>query len=649
MNKAESPQNSVPLFSEKKLVSFIEALYRIFKVGIYYPTGHVVLDQSAEKCIRHLREISPTLGSVTISVGRNCLLIEKITLPENSTSVKDLYLLFEKIGIRSIELQISITVKHLLFFIKKLLAWRMQLESTKSFITFDVADLPDGIRLEQQEFLVYEKSIVNESLDKDFADNLNEICLALGEQGLNRPQVEQCRAFLEKLSQPQEGKKTNVIEGSPNATWSDVQALLYKIVTGSYSMDKKQYEAIANSDINVIGSIFNNLELSLTDKKSKETIKFLLSHLTGRNTDNKEAESEKVIPQKKLRQLLEDDQKMTVSDLEKFIYENKIPVRVLEKITSVDNSEELSIVLQLISPNVNEQLNENLEQKLKTILAGNLNERGKEVLTAGIIHFADAEDIKYFRYLLTLVLHSLRNSEHLDSVAFIVGLWSQIPATVQVPLWSFLVNELLVVGRTGNGEDFLKATQIVSRVHIDSMRKICSQLEEMDAFQEKKVALSVFKPKYIFSYKLFAFLFETSLKDIVVEIVYSSLRDKPQDFLFEAIGPLLDLTRSVHLDFFRSYLAQAHLKEPPLALKMAAGQIIVEFLQNISEEEKEQPWLLKTIAATADLYVEGVQDMLRKIVKERKMGLLPTWPRNCRIAAETTLKSLKRPSLSELL
>ena len=649
MIKAQSPQNSVPLLSNDKLVAFIEALYRIFKVGIYYPTGHTVLDQSANKCIQQLREISPTLECVTISVGRDTLLVENTALPETSASVRDLFLLLEKLGVRSIELQISISLKQLLFFIKKLLAWRMQLESTQSFITFDVADLPNGIRLEQQEFFVDERSSVIESSDNDFNDKLNEMCLALGEQGLNKQQVEQCRVFIEKLSEPQEGNKITEIKGFPNATWEDVQSLLYKIVTGAYSIDKQQYEAIATNDINVIGSIFQNLELSLTDKKSTETIKFLLSHLTGRAADHVTTETKPEHPHKKMRQLLDDDDKLTVSEIKSFIYENKIPLKVLGKITSVDRSEELSILLQLASSDINKQLSEKLEQKLKTILTGSLNEREKEVLTSGMMHFANAGDVTYFRHLLTLVLHTLRDSESFNSVELLVGLWGQVPAAMQVPLWPFLVNELLATGSTGKSGIFLKATEIASQMHVDRMRKLSLQLEQLDAFQEKKVAMNIFNPKYIFSYKLFTFLFETSLEDIITGIVFSSLRDKPQDQLFGAVGPLLDISRSTHFEFFQSYLAQAHLKEPPLALKMAAGQIILGFLQNITEAEKELPWLQNTIAATAGLYVKGLQEMLRKIVKERKMGVLPTWPRNCRIAAETTLKSLRKPSLSELL
>lgn len=648
MNRADSPQTSAAFLSEEKLVFFIEALFRIFKVGIYYPTGHAVLDQSASKCILQLREISPTLESVTIAVGRNALLVEGIKLPETSGAVKDLYLLLEKLGIRTIEIEVSITLKQLLFFVKKLLNWRMQLESTQSFISFDIADLPDSIRLGQQEFFVDEKSIILETPDDDYRQNLNEICIALGEQGLNKQQVEQCRGFLEKLSEPPEGVKT-AVKGFPNATWEDVQALLYKIVTGSYSSEKNELDSVANSDINVIASIFESLESNFTDKRSKETIQFLLSHLTGRDSDQPEATQKIVQPRKKMRQLLDDDQKLTVSQLKTFIYENKIPLKVLEQITSVDSSEEMSIILQLVSPDLNEQVNENLEQKLKTILISRLNDRGISVLTGGLIHFSGSGENTYFRYLLSMVLSTLRDSETLNSLEFIVHLWNKIPSTMHVLLWPYVVNELLVLGMGEQEEIFYKATEIASNMHADRMRKLIFQLEEMDAFQEKTVALNVFNPTYIFSYKLFAVLLETSLENIVAEIIYSGLQGKPQDPLFEAVGPLLEMNTSSHCVFIRSYLTQAHLKEPPLALKMAAGQIILNFLQNITEEEKELPWLHKTIAATSSLYVKGIQVMLHKIVKERKMGVIPTWPKNCRIAAETALKSLKRPSLAELL
>jgi hypothetical protein len=650
MKKVETSQNRAILLSEETLVDFIEALYRIFKVGIYYPIGHVILDQSASNCVKQLRELSPSLKCVKIKIEHNSFLIEEIKLPESSVSVKELHLLLEKLGIRSLEIERSISNQQLLYFVKNLLTWRMQLESAQSFINFNVADLPDCIRLEQLEFLVDETSILPENSDNDYRQNLDDLCIALGKQGLNEQQVEQCRGLLEKLSEPPEGGK-NEIKGFPNATWHDVQTLLYEVVTGSYSLDEQRFDSVANSDINVIASIFENLELSLSDKKSKETIKFMVSHLVGRKTDQSETVKKSAHPKNKLCQLLNDDQKLSVSELNAFIYENNVPLKILKHINSVDSSEEMSIILQLISSDQDEQLIENLEQELKTILVGRLTDRGKNVLIGGIMHSADSGDVAYLRHLLALVLHTLRDSENLSSLDFVVDLWNKMPSAsaMHLLLWPFVVNELLIVGMGENREKFFEATEIASRLHADRMKNLCSQLEEMDAFQEKRVAENIFDPNYNASYQLFAFLCTTSLGDIIAEKILLGLRDEPQDPLFEAVGPLLEIMTPSHLEFVHSYLTQAHLEEPPLALKMAAGQIILEYLQNISKEKKELPWLKKTIAATTGLSVKGMEVMLYKIVNDKKMGVLPTWPRNCRIAADAALKAFKRRSLAELL
>ena len=181
------------------------------------------------------------------------------------------------------------------------------------------------------------------------------------------------------------------------------------------------------------------------------------------------------------------------------------------------------------------------------------------------------------------------------------------------------------------------------------MINLSSQLEEMEAFQEKLVAPSIFSAESLFSYKLFSFLLGTSLGDIIAEDVLSGLLAKPQDHLLAAVLPILEISNPSHLVFLRSYLSQAHIKEPPLALKMAAAQVIVEYLQVISEEDKKLPWLQKTIAAMAGFYVKDMEPMIYKIIKEKKMGILPAWPKNCRKAASDVLKKTKKISLKELL
>ncbi len=45
---------------------------------------------------------------------------------------------------------------------------------------------PSGIRLRQQEFLIDETLIVKEDSDNDYAQNLEDICIALGTTGIKQ-------------------------------------------------------------------------------------------------------------------------------------------------------------------------------------------------------------------------------------------------------------------------------------------------------------------------------------------------------------------------------------------------------------------------------------------------------------------------------
>jgi hypothetical protein len=211
------------------------------------------------------------------------------------------------------------------------LVWRCQIETTQTLINFNLVDLPSGIRLEQLEFLVDERSILQEDSDNAQIQSLNDLCIALEQQGLTQQQVQQCKEFLEKLSESTESPG-NSLKGFPNATWRDVQALLYEVITRSNSLGEQGITAVASSDIDVISSIFESLELSHSDKKSKETIKLLMSHLVSRNIGHCRTVKKSIQPKIKLRQLLNEGQTLSISDLNACIFENNIPLKILEKI-----------------------------------------------------------------------------------------------------------------------------------------------------------------------------------------------------------------------------------------------------------------------------------------------------------------------------
>lgn len=640
-------QNIVPAEAAAITEYFVESFYRVFKIGIYYPVGHVVLDQAAGKCIQQLREISVKTPSVRLSIDKVHFYVEGNKLAATFGVGKELHQLFYNLGIVAVSIDRTVTHKELLRFVKGLLNWRMKLETAQSLISFNVDELPASIRVEQQDFVVDESSIRDETEEDDGKEKLDELCSSLAGQGLTEQQVGQCRNLLLTLSRTSVSKRLE-LKGFPNATWDDVQTLLYQIVTGAYSKETGQFRSIAKNDINVISSIFQSLERGLMDTTAKETIQFLVSHLSGRKEVEDDFKSHEYDPvgQKTLQRFHEEA--LTIPELKTFVYENNIPVSVLGQLTAADRSEQLSIHLQLILGCKDRELQREISQKIKKIIVTTLTERERDVLIAGIKYLADFGSIELFSRCFIMVLETLRQTQTARSLDFIVEFWAKIPHASHLLLWPFVVNELLVVGIEEKRESFFEVLEIASHMHRDGMKSMKPQLEEMDGFGQTPLADICFRSSCIYSYRLYAFLFETSLEDLIPQKVLEAFQKDPQDKLMEAVAPLLELEKTHHLEFLYNYLMQAHQKEPPLALRMAGGEIILEYLQNITEEQRVSDFLETTILATSSFYTKGMKEMLEQIIKAKKAVVVPLWPKKCRKAALAALKSLKKVSASEL-
>jgi hypothetical protein len=626
---------------------FIDSFYRVFKIGIYYPVGHVVLDQAASKCIQQLREISGKATSVKISIDKTSIYVENEKIPIAIGSAKELHHLFYHLGILAVVIDRIVSHKELLQFVKSLLNWRMELETALSLVSFSVEELPASIHVEQQKFEVDEASIREDESVDDGEEKLDDICSSLKEQGLTGQQAGQCRDLLLTLSKTSSSKRLD-LKGFPNATWEDVQTLLYQIVTGSYSKETGNFRSVAKTDINVISSIFQSLERGLIDSKSKETIQFLVSHLTGRkDLEDTAKNSEYAIATKKTLERY-NSEKMEISEIKKFVYDNNIPISILGQLTAADRSEPLSIYLQLVVTCKNKELLRSILENIQKIAATDLAERERDVLISGIKFLADFGSIELFSSSFKMIITTLRDSQTGRSLSFIVEFWAKMPHSSHMLLWPFVVNELLVVGMEEKRDNFFEVLEIASHMHSDGMKSMRPQLEEMDGFNQTPLADICFRSSCIYSYRLYAFLFETSVGDQLAAKVLEAFQKEPQDKLMEAVAPLLELDKTHHLEFVYNYLLQAHQKEPPLSLRMAGGEIILEYLQNITDESRNSDFLETTILATSSFYTKGIKDMLEQIVKEKKAVVIPLWPKKCRKAAENALFSLKRVSVSDL-
>ena len=94
-------QEAPPHLSQKKLVEFLESLHRIFKIGIYYPAGHAVLDQAAEQFQRNLTDVVDTRRSVIIELRGDSILVEQVELLKPTRAVEEFRKLLNDLGIET--------------------------------------------------------------------------------------------------------------------------------------------------------------------------------------------------------------------------------------------------------------------------------------------------------------------------------------------------------------------------------------------------------------------------------------------------------------------------------------------------------------------------------------------------------------------
>ncbi len=478
---------------------------------------------------------------------------------------------------------------------------------------------------------------------EDAEHGLNTVFQVLAEQGLDRNQIEQCKEFLNSLAARFTSRPLNV-KGLPAVTWSDVRGLLVKVVTNAYHRPESSGGVFVQNDLNALSSIFLGLEREVQDKESQETIKMLVSVFGGNSIAKKQLAGDDEKP-KNIRPA-DNIPMSTVNQLQSYVNDNFVNSKVLEKIALIDRCEELAILLQLLQFKQEAAVEGKIRHNLRDILNAPLNVPEFDTLIMGVMHLASCTESSRFYETMHFFVLLLRNSKtNLSSLRFLFMICQKAMPAVQTLLWPILVNEILASGRATDQKVFDELASIACGLPGPAMKERWPELEAMDCFQEKKIAEDIFAPELKNTFHLFQYLLETSLKRQIGARILKSLAANPPDWLIEAIAPLLQLDIPQHMKFLQIYLLAAQQEYFSINLRVAAGNLVVRHLPEISEQQRREAWVVKTIQAIPEMQVEETRQLLVRITEEKHMVILPKWPNACRRAAAEALKNLKRRPL----
>jgi len=642
MDKSVSDHNESDGISAETATNIVELLSRIFKLTSYYPEGHRLLEKAVTLFIQKLRDVAPPGDTVYFRLTEKSIFFNEQPVDPESVLAEDLRRFIFALGQKTIEMDTNLYSEHLYTFVEKMLKWRLRAEKGGAFSHFFMDNLPETIRFDDQEFAVDSSVQVDEQQD-DEGRGVEEICLKLYKQGLSEEEVGKCRKLLQQIARSPAANNSYASEFT-NATWHEAETTLQQLARGELNPDlffSTRTDKESSAGVNALSAIFSSIGRGLADENSNRAIELLLSSIK-KDSATQLAAKKRSKTKKSIRPARP---RAKISSIEKYIEVNSVPPRLLKSLTKGDRSEELSVCLQVFNLSLDEVLRSEVSQRLRSIVLQQMTGREKTVLINAMTDFAEKGQTEIFFHLLKDVVLALRETGREQGMIFLQELQDECAKDKRGLCWPLIVNELLVVGGEGGGEVFEGFVKRASNTSEKGMHAMQIYLEELDAFSKGTVAETVFCSSWKFAYPLFSFLLSTSLGNVLAEKVLTAIKKRPQDDFMEAICPLLDLETEGHFDFFRDYLKQVTAGEPPLSLKMAGGDIVLDYLKKLSAardglEEAER------ILEIDDLYhTMAAAAALEEVLHAKKMLVLPLWPRSCRRAARKTLSRVKKRKL----
>lgn len=619
---------------------FMSSWQRLFKIGVYYPSGHEILDKATDRFLKVLMAVAGDERAVTLEYSGGQLKLAGLKISDKLPFVKEFKDQLSALAVTSITFDRQATADEILLLVRQLLASLAATRSARCFTRIDLASLPPSVNVRQEEF-VSQGRAAGSGYSETGSQHLEMLYQALAEKGLSPMEIDECRRLLAAL--PEQASQHHPDAANlPSASWDDVARLLALYVRQGEAVSPELAQPfISNSNIKALASIFQDLAAGSGGDKARQAIHLLVS--ASRKPQNEEQDAAGKPAPDLHRRHNEVATPPSAGQLQEFVNSNAFKPVILERIPAAStDAETLSMLLHLAAYPLSENSRLRMELLLRKLLGDEAGERHQQLLEQGLTMLLAKGDEEPLNMLLPIVLAPLRRSETGLTLPLLLRLTRHGDRNSLYTLWPHIVNELLLVGNTGETSDYLQLAVIASQLPIDAMPPLLPRLQSLPSFTEGAVAGTIGQGLTRECFLVFAFLLKTEHKQLIAERLLPGLRDYPPDLLLSAILPVLSADRPDHQLFLQAYLQQAGMKKLSAALPVVAGKIIVSQLAELPRERRSDPWVCNTVAALASMPSDEVREFLQLVQSQKKIMLIPEWPVEVREAATSALARRRR-------
>ncbi len=231
-----APGDEARRIDPQAVADLMGALERVMRIGVYYPSGHIMCDQAAAHFLRALERTLGKSPSLRFGLAGGRLHVQDVPLDEDLRGVAGFREILTLLGISAVVIDSNVTAVELHDFVTRLLAYRNQVKGAHRFQQVKVEGLPASIAVEHLEFTARD---ADPDVDGDGSDGnhtgdrgnptLEALLTALARRGLGPDELERCRRLLEAIPGY---LKENRLETAamPQVSWQDVEKLLVRAV-----------------------------------------------------------------------------------------------------------------------------------------------------------------------------------------------------------------------------------------------------------------------------------------------------------------------------------------------------------------------------------------------------------------------------------
>lgn len=616
------------------LTEFIHCLHRVAKIGNYYPSGHAIVDQAAEAFLVSLGKIAQANSSVLLEIHEDCLVVDGIKVETNTKSKTELLNILQQAAIGSITISRHASIEDTLEFVRLILVHRAKIKNSSDFSIADLSTMPESFKVRDKQFLVDKTTVIHSESEQNTENTMNQLLEALEAQGLSKTQTEQCRTLLNTLHQSYQPVSTP--DSMVKFTWNDVQSLLLNVIQGNPDQTGDQGYNRVQNDINTLITIFGHLEASTDDKKSRDSLGLLISLVKTKPRPINSKQTSRI-------QKRDADRapELSIEEIQNFVSKRALPPAILKKIAKTDSAEEISILLQLLHHDQTHEAVRNINRFFHDIFQKPLTKNEHTALIEGCRQFFTLNLKSRLERVIPPLVLIIRQAANVSSLEFLNQLSKDLSKEQLQLLWSVIVNELLAVGMGEKAKVYMHLMLTCSQLSLQEMGQQREPLELLDCFQKNRTAAALFPGWQRQTNLLFCFLLTTSLKKTIYQAILPVLKKTPPDPLALAVFPFLSSDEN-HLQFLQLYFSNNDQLLLTPGIKKLAGNILLAGLSHLSEDQMEEHWVPQAILYCGQTPVDGMKELLERIVSEKKMLIMSLWPQLSRQAAQKALKELNR-------